>query len=263
MSTKPDRRFFVGDAVSAMRTNAIGPVAACVTSPPYFGLRRYGDSETHEIGQQAHGIDRYIANLVEVFTEIRRLGHRDTQFWINIGDTANAYQHNRGAGGVASAKRHADRQVSAAGLTSPAHHNKSFLAIPQRFTVAMVDAGFCLRAAIAWEANRIPESTKSRPHRRTESILFFTQHDRCAVVPRDEVPDHLRFDIWRLPTSKSTAHPAAFAQAVPAACLSWLPTTTAGCVLDPFAGSGTTLDAAAAIGRDAVGIDLYDWPSRV
>lgn len=249
----------VGDALDVLRSGPVDSVAAVVTSPPYFALRRYGDDD-RELGRAAAGVGEYVAGIVAVMLAIRDgAGHRDTQYWINVNDTANAYQNNRGPGGAASSRRHNDRATAHPGLVSPQHRNKSFLAVPQRLAVALVDAGFCLRSVIAWEAARLPETTQTRPMRRTETILFLTQHDRCATVRRDDVPAHLRSDVWRLPTAKGSDHPAAFDVAVPAACLAWLPPSTAGVVLDPFCGAGTTLRAATLAGRSSVGIDLYPW----
>lgn len=247
-----------GDALETLRSMPQTQVAAVVTSPPYYGLRKYGDDSRESGINQT--VDEYIAALVSVFDAVRqRHGHRDSQYWINLGDTANAYQHNRGAGGDLSRRRHADRQPAQPGLLSAKHKNKTFLAIPQRFAVAMVDAGFHLRAEIAWLANRMPESTRTRPHRTTERILFFTQHDRCRV-DRTTVPDVWRGDVWRVPAaSGKSSHPARFSSSLVEACLSWLPDQTPGVVLDPYAGSGTSLEVAKKRGRIPLGIDLYRW----
>ncbi len=245
--------------MSVVRRGAVPQVAAVITSPPYFALRRYGDSE-QEVGLQGGGVDAYIEYLVRLMAEIRlRCGHKGTQYWVNLGDTANAYQHNRGAGGPLSSKRDAARQPAPKGLVDPCRSNKTFLGIPQRFAVGMVDAGFQLRATISWVAARLPETAQYRPRRSTETILFFTQHDRCRTTPAEEVPERCRTDLWKLPTARGGGHPAAFHEALPEACLEWLPEATGGVVLDPFSGSGTTARAASAKGRDSFGIDLYEW----
>jgi DNA modification methylase len=63
-------------------------VNCCVTSPPYFGLRDYG----HE-GQM--GLeptpDEFVAGMVEVFREVRRVLRDDGTLWLNIGDTYAAH----------------------------------------------------------------------------------------------------------------------------------------------------------------------------
>ena len=56
----------------------------CLTSPPYWGgLRDYG----HEL---QHGLERepsaYVAGMVEVFREMRRVLRNDGTFWLNVGD---------------------------------------------------------------------------------------------------------------------------------------------------------------------------------
>jgi site-specific DNA-methyltransferase (adenine-specific) len=64
-------------------------------------------------------------------------------------------------------------------------------------------------------------------------------------------------DVWRIrvevPKSGRPKHPAAFPLRLPQTALSAL---TPGVVLDPFMGSGTTLEAAKSLGRKSIGIEL-------
>lgn len=62
-------------------------------------------------------------------------------------------------------------------------------------------------------------------------------------------------DLWRVDFEQGTDHPAPFPLKLP---LKALATTPAGTVLDPFAGSGTTLLAAKLQGRRAIGIELEE-----
>jgi len=70
-------------------------VNCCVTSPPYWGLRDYG-----VFGQL--GLERtpeeYVATMVEVFREVRRVLKADGTLWLNLGDSYNAYNGNAGPG---------------------------------------------------------------------------------------------------------------------------------------------------------------------
>ena len=64
-----------------------------VTSPPYFGLRRYGHSPD-EIGTGS--LSEYLDDISQVTHELRRVLKDDGLFWLNIGDTASG---SGGAGG--------------------------------------------------------------------------------------------------------------------------------------------------------------------
>ena len=59
-------------------------VNCCITSPPYYGLRDYGNDE--QIGLEVTP-EEYIGKLVEVFREVRRVLTNDGTLWVNIGDS--------------------------------------------------------------------------------------------------------------------------------------------------------------------------------
>lgn len=62
-------------------------------------------------------------------------------------------------------------------------------------------------------------------------------------------------DVWRVPFETRNAHPAPFPVAIPERCIA---TTGAKSVLDPFAGSGSTLVAAKRVGVRSVGIEMSE-----
>jgi len=72
-----------GDALQMLRTLPDCSVQCCVTSPPYWGLRDYGCAG--QIGLEAT-VDEFIAKLVEVFREVRRVLKSDGTAWVNMGD---------------------------------------------------------------------------------------------------------------------------------------------------------------------------------
>ena len=59
-----------------------GTVQTCVTSPPYWGLRDYGEGD--QLGLEA-APEEYVANLVAVFREVRRVLRDDGTVWLNLG----------------------------------------------------------------------------------------------------------------------------------------------------------------------------------
>src|ERR1700687_3931325 len=60
----------VGDAWHALQQFPDRTFRCCVTSPPYWGLRDYGIP--HQIGAE-NALDLYIANLTEVFQQVKRV----------------------------------------------------------------------------------------------------------------------------------------------------------------------------------------------
>jgi len=69
-------------------------VRMCVTSPPYYGLRNYGD-EDKQIGQEDTP-EEYINNLVNIFRSVRNCLSDDGTLWVNIGDSYYNYRPGKG-----------------------------------------------------------------------------------------------------------------------------------------------------------------------
>jgi DNA modification methylase len=59
-------------------------VNTCVTSPPYWGLRDYGNGD--QLGQEETP-EKFVENLVNVFREVRRVLRDDGTVWLNLGDS--------------------------------------------------------------------------------------------------------------------------------------------------------------------------------
>lgn len=74
----------VGDCVEMLKHLPDGCVNCCVTSPPYFGLRDYGVDGQIGLEQTP---DEYVAKMVEVFREVRRVLRDDGTLWLNLGDS--------------------------------------------------------------------------------------------------------------------------------------------------------------------------------
>ena len=82
---EPAVTLHTGDAIEILRTLDAESVQTCVTSPPYYGLRSYGD-DAQEIGREG-SVNEYVQNLVEVFREVRRLLRPDGTLWLVLGDS--------------------------------------------------------------------------------------------------------------------------------------------------------------------------------
>lgn len=77
-------RILIGDCRETLRTLPDASVHCCVTSPPYYGLRDYGVAD--QIGLEPTP-DAYVAELVGVFREVRRVLRDDGTAWLNLGDS--------------------------------------------------------------------------------------------------------------------------------------------------------------------------------
>ena len=73
-----------GDCLDVLRTLPDESVNCCVTSPPYWGLRDYGVDG--QIGLESTP-QEYVAKMVAVFSEVRRVLRDDGTCWVNLGDS--------------------------------------------------------------------------------------------------------------------------------------------------------------------------------
>lgn len=163
-----------GDCFSILRTLPAASVHCCVTSPPYWGLRDYGVDG--QIGREPTFSD-YIANLVNVFREVRRVLREDGTLWLNLGD---AYANDSKWGGETGGKqsylpdtdrRHVGREKRSTGLPA-----KSLIGIPWRVAFALQDDGWVLRSDIIWhKPNPMPESVEDRPTKSHEYIFLLAK----------------------------------------------------------------------------------------
>jgi len=88
-----------GDCRDVLRAMPDKSVHCCVTSPPYFGLRDYGHAS--QIGLEA-APDAYVAEMVAVFREVRRVLRDDGILFLNLGDS---YFGGGGGGGSKGSKQ--------------------------------------------------------------------------------------------------------------------------------------------------------------
>ena len=161
-------------------------VHCVVTSPPYWGLRRY-DVEGDQLGSEKTP-EEYVARMVTVFKEVKRVLRKDGSLWLNLGDSYASGKgtcFNPGGGGGSLGK---DRK--AAGVHPLDRGNKSTLAasglkpkdlcgMPWRVAFALQADGWYLRSDIVWaKKNTMPESTKDRPTRSHEFIFLLTKSPR-------------------------------------------------------------------------------------
>jgi len=255
---------YVGDAAGTLKTLDAGSARTCVTSPPYWGLRDYG--QEGQLGAE-DSPEAFIYNLCLVFDEVWRVLADDGTCWVNIGDS-----YGKTARG--------DVKV------------KDLVGIPWMFAFAMRARGWYLRQDIIWaKTNPMPESVTDRCTKSHEYIFLFSKqpsyyYDHEAIKEPAVAQNHHdatgtsyhapgqsqqtgnrdkatsgpflrnKRSVWTVNVAAyKDAHFATYPTKLITPCV--LSGSAPGdTVLDPFSGSGTTGEVALLNDRNYVGIEL-------
>ena len=233
-------------------------INTCITSPPYWGLRDYGESE--QLGLEETP-EKFVDNLVAVFREVKRVLRDDGTVWLNLGDS---YLPNKQLG-----------------------------CIPFKVAMALQQDGWYLRQDIIWhKPNPMPESVTDRCTKAHEYIFLLSKSPKY-YFDNEAIKDDAKFpegpnashaikkgigeygmdtrgglnkigaiekknkrSVWTITTKPfQGAHFAVFPPDLITPCI------LAGCpesgtVLDPFGGAGTTGLVADRLGRNAILIEI-------
>jgi len=239
----------------------------------------------------------YIKHLCDIFDETQRVLRKDGTLWVNLGDSYSTVSGSMGKGKWEQPKyKSCDSQMPEKIKTELP--SKSLTLIPFRFAIEMVNRGWILRNVIIWhKPNCMPSSAKDRFTVDFEYLFFFVKnkkywfeqqfepHTTLDDLTRrtnkywsDDIADggtgkqnkgrdrrefygqqgRNKRTVWTIPTKPyPEAHFAVYPAELIRTCIK------AGCpkggvVLDPFAGSGTTLEEAIRQGKDYIGIELKD-----
>ncbi len=257
-----------GDAGETLATLPSQHVQCIVTSPPYYCQRDY-QTDT-QLGQE-QSPEQYIAKLVHIFAQCRRVLKDDGTLWLNLGD------------------KYVDGRL---------------LGMPWRVALALIADGWILRSDVIWQKpNAMPSSVKTRPTTDHEYIFMFSK-SAAYYYDADAIREpHVTFSenskmkggrnhfgkangtpetgknagnanlhrgrwdqafhplgrnkrtVWSIPLSKyREAHFAVFPEKLVETCL-LASSAVDSIVLDPFCGSGTTLLVASRLNRHFLGID--------
>tara|TARA_R100001244_G_scaffold117879_1_gene87682 strand:+ start:20 stop:946 length:927 start_codon:yes stop_codon:yes gene_type:complete len=276
-----------GDCREVLKTMPDKTYHTCVTSPPYWGLRDYG--EDNQLGLEETP-QEYVANLVEVFREVRRVLRDDGTVWLNLGDSYSS-------GGRKTTTNQTVRGDTDYGVTRPPVYKgikpKDLVGIPWRVAFALQEDGWYLRQDIIWnKPNPMPESVKDRCTKSHEYIFLLSKKDKYyfdnesikeEAINKDNLSDSFvgkqgtanyhvvsggvgsdkkiydvknKRSVWTVTTKPyKEAHFATYPPDLIEPCI------LAGCpeeghVLDPFGGAGTTGLVADRLGRNATLIEL-------
>ena len=144
--------FVTGDCLDVLRDMPKACVDCCITSPPYWGQRKYAEDG---IGLEPTW-EEYVNNLVAVFDEVRRVLKPTGSFWLNIGDT---------------------------------YEKKRLLGIPWRVAFALTDnQGWILRNDVIW--NKVkggPDNSNDKLRNTYEHLFHFVKIPRGYYYNVDNI----------------------------------------------------------------------------
>ncbi len=179
----------LGNCLERLKDIPDKTVQTCVTSPPYYGLRSYCEDDCiekqYEIGLEETP-NEYVAKMVLVFREVRRVLRDDGTCWLNLGDsytggytgrndTNNKYDSN-------VLRRGATPGIETASRSRPVPHGlkpKDLIGIPWRVAFALQADGWYLRQDIIWnKPNPMPESVTDRCTKAHEYIFLLSKSQK-------------------------------------------------------------------------------------
>ena len=183
----------IGDVLDRLRKLPDESVQCVVTSPPYWGLRDYKCAG--QIGLEKTP-EMYIAKMIAVFAEVRRVLRCDGTLFLNVGDSyaaSSSSNHERGkAGGP-------DKSTLAAVGLKP----KDVIGIPWKLAFALRSDGWWLRQEVIWaKPNGMPGSQEDRctsshesVFQLTKSATYYSDFDAIKTPPRESTMVRMAQDI--------------------------------------------------------------------
>ena len=159
-----------GDVINRLKDIEDNTIQCVVTSPPYWGLRDYG--EDNQLGLEETP-EEYVNNMVKVFREVNRVLKDDGTLWLNLGDSYSS-------GGRSTTTNQTLRGDSDYGVTRPKSNKnikpKDLIGIPWRVAFALQQDGWYLRQDIIWhKPNPMPESVTDRCTKSHEYIFLMSK----------------------------------------------------------------------------------------
>lgn len=197
-------RIIIGDTREQMKLLPSNSVHCVVTSPPYWGLRDYGVDG--QIGLEGTP-QQFIAEIVDLFREVRRVLRDDGTLWFNMGDSyagsgrggnpteasstlegsqesQKASMVKRTRGSQVPAGFHEDARLAGAigrAWVPPPFglKQKDLVGMPWRCAFALQADGWYLRQDIIWsKPNPMPESIGDRCTKAHEYVFLLSKSAR-------------------------------------------------------------------------------------
>jgi len=192
-------RIICGDCLEVLKTLPAESVDCCITSPPYYGLRDYGIGG--QIGLEPTP-EAYVARLVDVFREVRRVLKPEGTLWLNLGDSYSSLlrsgrKESPGVGAKqemskvhTNVKWHAGDGSKFQWTLPGGQKPKDLIGVPWMVAFALRADGWWLRSDIIWanlsmvrpfqspKPNCMPESCKDRPTKAHEYIFLLSKSQK-------------------------------------------------------------------------------------
>lgn len=168
-------RIINADVITGLRSLPDNSVHMVMTSPPYWGLRDYG--EEGQLGLEAT-LGEHIEKMVAVFREVRRVLRPDASVWLNYGDCYATTPNGRSAAATKAAgkddRTFRDKPFSTVGgVLKP----KDLCLAPYRLAIALQEDGWWVRSKVTWgKPSAMPDSSgKHRPSVAFEEVFLLTK----------------------------------------------------------------------------------------
>lgn len=169
----PINKILQGDSLTVLKTLPSESIDLVVTSPPYWNMRDY--KIAGQLGLE-NTFGEYLAKLLEVFKEVKRILKPAGNCFVNLGDTygtGSGKDENRVHAKQGSLKGWIDGRSAVSG------YEKSLLMLPERFAIGMIEQGYKLRNKIIWhKKNAMPSSVTDRLSNKYEFVFYFSKSSR-------------------------------------------------------------------------------------
>ncbi|WP_431277863.1 DNA-methyltransferase [Leifsonia poae] len=272
------------DCLSFVRRLADESINCIVTSTPYWAMRVYKESRAiawadGDVAPYGHEQtpEGFVRHTVEILNALSRVLTQDGSIWWNVMDTFNTRTQIRGSAvealramqGGEHYKLWSEHEYRRYSAGHSYLKDGEQVGIPSMIAQRASRLGLYVKGTITWaKTATLPEPQKSRVSRQLEYVIHISKqrtpkfdkeaYGRLSTTlgGRNELLETAKLsDVWVIPTSSGgDGHGAQFPLALPGRCIA-LSTEPGDVVLDPFVGSGTSVVAALALGRRAIGTD--------
>lgn len=258
-TAKNSTQILQGDTRELIKTLPDKTFQCAITSPPYWGVRDYGVEG--QLGAEPN-LDDYIADLVSIFSEVRRVLKDDGTFWLNIGNTYTS----GGRKWRQSDSKNKGRAMSYRPPTPEGLKKKDLIGVAWMLAMACQREGWYLRNDIIWnKPNCQPESVRDRFTVAHEYLFMFSKSERY-FFNQEAVKEPAqngngkknKRTVWPINTEPCPeAHFAVFPRTLVRPCI-LAGSSKDDLVLDPFYGAGTVGIVSKELGRRCVGLELNE-----
>lgn len=201
-------KILLGDVYPGLLSIEDSSIDIAITSPPYWNQRDY--EFEGQIGNEKSP-EEYIFNLLEIFSILKTKLKKNGVFFLNIGD----------------------KYLSKYGKTPLGF-------IPFQLADRMVNSGWYLSDIIIWyKPNHMPSSIKNRFTNSYEPVFVFSKFSQNYYTLNNNIHNILKINLQPTPYK----HVAVFPEKLVESLLNMVKLPSYPKILDPFAGSGTTLKA--------------------